>query len=452
MRRPPQTDDELWFAMQALFGMEIPRKRVCPNHRAPFEAFADAFFARYPVTVWKASRGFGGKSQTLAALAMAESTLLRAGVTVLGGSSFQSLRVVEVMGEMWDAPLAPVGMLAKEPTKFDTKLINGGYVRALMASQKSVRGPHPQRLRLDEIDEMEYDILESSLGQPMSTSTLTSQIVMSSTHQYPDKTMSVILNRAHEKGWPVYEWCYRETMEPHGWLPIDAVQRKKSEVSRHMWETEYDLQEPSFEGRAIDSDSVNHLFGFGDPKRKRVDGEEGQEFTFEKPDPHGYYVTGVDWAKERDWTIIDTFRTDCTPWKRVAWSRMGRRPWPMMVEAVNRRCQKFDSPLVHDATGVGNVVHDYLDVPKVTPIVMTGRRRTDLFSNYITAIESDEMTSPMIDFAFAEHKYVSIDALFGKAHPPDSVVAGAMCWAGRQRQIMITMPESLGKANYWSNM
>jgi hypothetical protein len=234
MRRPPQTDDELWFAMQALFGMEIPRKRVCPNHRAPFEAFADAFFARYPVTVWKASRGFGGKSQTLAALAMAESTLLRAGVTVLGGSSFQSLRVVEVMGEMWDAPLAPVGMLAKEPTKFDTKLINGGYVRALMASQKSVRGPHPQRLRLDEIDEMEYDILESSLGQPMSTSTLTSQIVMSSTHQYPDKTMSVILNRAHEKGWPVYEWCYRETMEPHGWLPIDAVQRKKSEVSRHM--------------------------------------------------------------------------------------------------------------------------------------------------------------------------------------------------------------------------
>lgn len=451
LRRPPQNDDELWWAVATLFGVEMPRVRVCPGHRSPFEAFADSFFARYPVTVWKASRGFGGKSQTLATLAMAESTLLRAGVTVLGGSSFQSLRVHEVMGEIWDYPLAPTSLLAKDPTKFDTKFIHGGYVRALMASQKSVRGPHPQRLRLDEIDEMDIEILDASLGQPMSTQTLTSQITMSSTHQYPDRTMSAILARAHEKGWPVYEWCYRETMEPHGWLPLDAVQRKKQEVSTHMWETEYDLQEPSFEGRAIDSDAVNRMFGFGRPEVARVPGEDGQDYIFEEYDPLGYYITGVDWAKEKDWTIIDTFRVDCTPWRRVAWRRLGRRPWPVMVDAVNKRCIQYDSHLVHDGTGVGNVVNDYLEV-KATSFVMTGRKRTELFSDYITAIENDELSSPMIDFAFSEHKFASIDSLFGRQHPPDSVVAGAMAWSGRQKQIIMTTPASFKKTSYWGSM
>ena len=60
------------------------------------------------------------------------------------------------------------------------------------------------------------------------------------------------LRRAAEQGWPVYEWCYRETLEPHGWLTEDQVTRKRTEITAQMWRTEFDLQEPSAEGRAID--------------------------------------------------------------------------------------------------------------------------------------------------------------------------------------------------------
>ncbi|MCP4455742.1 MAG: hypothetical protein GY809_30145, partial [Planctomycetes bacterium] len=222
INRPPQTDDELWITTQGFFGIKIPRTKVCDNHCAPFDAFADAYFARHPVSVWKASRGYGGKSYMLALLGMTEATTLGAQCNVLGGSGAQSLNVHTHCTEMWDWVNAPKTLLNKEPTKFDTHLNNHGHIRTLLASQTSVRGPHPQRLRLDEIDEMEMEILEAAQGQPMRKRGIETQTVMSSTHQYPDATMSKILARAKEVGWPIYEWCYKETMNlVDGWLTED---------------------------------------------------------------------------------------------------------------------------------------------------------------------------------------------------------------------------------------
>ena len=86
------------------------------------------------------------------------------------------------------------------------------------------------------------------------------QTVMSSTHQHPDGTVTAMRRRAADLGWPVSEWCYRETLEPHGWLTADQVVRKQAELSRTMWAVEYELQEPSAEGRAIDPPAVVRMF------------------------------------------------------------------------------------------------------------------------------------------------------------------------------------------------
>jgi hypothetical protein len=105
-----------------------------------------------------------------------------------------------------------------------------------------------------------------------------------------------------------------------------------------MWATEYDLQEPSFEGRAIDQAKVEWAF---DPSLGEVDGEENREYIFEGAAPtRTPYVTGIDWAKEQDWTIIATFRTDVTPWRCVAWRRTGRRPWPVLVGYAEARMDR----------------------------------------------------------------------------------------------------------------
>ena len=205
------TDDDLLRYVEETFGARIPRTRCCEGHRSPADAFCDSYFARAPVTVWNASRAFGGKTFLLSLLALTEAVTLEVGVTVLGGSGQQSARVLDAMRGRWTAPHAPRHLLAGDPEIHKTRFTWGNTITALTASQTSVRGAHPARLRLDEADEMRRDILEAAQGQPMDQQTVRAQTVIASTHQYPDGTMTAVLRRAAEQGWPVYEWCWKET-------------------------------------------------------------------------------------------------------------------------------------------------------------------------------------------------------------------------------------------------
>lgn len=421
---PIANEDHLRKFVRLAFGVTIPDKQVCDNHTTPWRAFADAYFARSPVTVWKASRGFGGKSYLLALLGLTEAVSLKADVNVLGGSGEQSGRVHEYMQGFWDYASAPRHLLASDPSKRETNLVWGNSVQALMASQASVRGPHPQRLRLDEADEMKLTILDAALGQPMGKDGVPSQTVISSTHQYADGTFTEMLKRAKQKGWGVQEWCYRETMEPHGWLPVTEVEEKRGVVTAAMWSTEYDLQEPSPEARAIQPGNVAKMF---DPALGEYEGREGQYIEIEPPVKGGQYATGGDWARKVDWTAIVTLRYDVTPMRVVAFERMGRRPWPVMVGRFDQRLRRYPGPAYHDGTGIGDVVAGYME-SDAEGLILVGRTRSDVFSEYIAAIERDEIESAMIDFMESEHKYASVDDIYGRGHPPDSFVGGALAY------------------------
>lgn len=460
INRLPEDDDELWWTVFALWGYRIPRQAVCPGHVAPFTAFSNAYFARHPAAVWKASRGLGGKSRTLAVLGLTEAALLGIEVTILGGSSAQSKNVHDATKEAWGWHAAPKALLTRPPTSFDTVLHNGGHMRTLTASQTSVRGPHPPRLRMDEIDEMDQGILDAALGQPMEQTNylgyvVPTQTVMSSTHQYPDKAMTEMITRAHAQGFPVYEWCYRETSNPvDGWLSQKGIDRAKAVVSQHMWETEYDLQEPSFAGRAIDTDAVERAF---DPDLGEFSGDK---MVIADRLPHHHYLTAVDWAKQRDHTIVATYDTTEHPWKCVAWQKVQKLPWPLLVAKAVEQWRLYGDRFVHDRTGVGEFAHDEIrsqvtsgEFSKVKGVVMGGGRDRDAFYNdYIAAIEHDDFRYPRITFAYDEHKYVTPEALFtSKEHAPDSVVAGALAWSQRKKSItMVTPAGGVRGSSPWS--
>lgn len=449
LRRLPADDDELWFMVYALWGYRIPRQRVCPGHVAPFEAFAEAYFAREPAAIWKASRGLGGKSRTLAVLGLTEAALLGIEVTVLGGSGGQSKNVHDATKDAWGWHAAPRGLLTRPPTTFDTVLTNGGHMRTLTASQTSVRGPHPPRLRMDEIDEMDIAILDAALGQPMEQvgtggMVIPTQTVMSSTHQYPDKTMAEMIARAKDKGWPVHEWCFKETSNPvDGWLTDKAIQRARDVVSDLMWKTEYELQEPSFGNRAIDGDAVDRCFDpslgtFSGDKMVLAEKVEGQ-----------HYITAVDWAKSQDQTIVGTFDVTDRPWRCVAWQKVNKLPWPMLVKKAVEQWRLYGDKLVHDATGVGSFAHDMIreqvtafEMGKVKGVIMGGGRERDAFyTEYVGAIEHDDIKYPRITYAYDEHRYVTPEALYtSKEHTPDSVVMGALAWSIRHKGIRLAAP------------
>src|SRR6516164_7511968 len=64
----PETDEEVQFYLKFFFGITLASTSCCPGHSAPLTAVCDAYFHRYPVVVWKASRGLGGKTTALAGL------------------------------------------------------------------------------------------------------------------------------------------------------------------------------------------------------------------------------------------------------------------------------------------------------------------------------------------------------------------------------------------------
>lgn len=444
IKRWPKTDGELWAFIKAVWGIEVPRVNVCPDHIAPFDALAEAYFGRVPLSIWRASRGLGGKSFMLGTLALTEAVTFGVEVTVLGGSAAQSMRVHECTQMLWASKFAPRNLLVKEPTRYETKLRNQAHIRALMASTRSVRGPHPARLRLDEIDEMDLNILESALGQPMPQRGIESQTVCSSTHQYPDGTVTAMLKRAIDNpGWGNHVWCYREsvgTAANPGWLSQTEVDRKKAIMPKAMWDAEFEMQEPSFEGRAIDEEAINFTF---DPNIGVFKGDPHELVVIEGPVDGGRYVTGVDWAKEKDWTVIRTFKDEGMVWREVAFERLGRIAWPRIVARVNERMELYPGVLGYDNTGLGNVVGDYLKLPKKTiavPVDMLGRRREVMFNEYISAIESHNFKCPRVEYAYSEHRYATGDDLFGSGHPPDSLVAGAVAWHVRNEGRSLYIP------------
>lgn len=454
----PKTDDELWEAVKYYLNIEIPRTHVCEGtdrfcNCSPFQAFADAYFARNgPIHVWHASRGFGGKSFMLATLTQAEAIFMGAKANLLGGSGEQATRVLNYMyGEevpdvLWDAPNAPRNLVSggyeAGSLKRQTMLDNGGYIRALMASTRSVRGPHPERLRLDEIDEMDLVIFDAAMGQTMALRDIPAHTVCSSTWHYSDGTMTEILERAKDNGWPVYRWCYMENLTSNGgWLPDSEVERKKQEVPKVMFEVEYDLSEPNPGDRAIDPDAVKDMF------KKELGEYTGKEhrvnIEVEKPE-HGFvYLSGTDWAKRSDWTIqvilkeLAKYDEDAPEGhvrlRLVLFSKGGRKPWPVLVGNMEKNLAVFgeetDIYSAHDETGIGDVIGDYMaENVESTGLWMAGRLRHTILSDYISAVEHGYIECPDIEWMRREHELASNDDVFGTGHLPDSIQAMALAY------------------------
>ena len=456
----PATPEQLRQMIVTLFGY-IPADRVspdprCADHTPPMTALWRAYRGLDPFAVWLASRGYGGKSVNLAILSALE-LLSGMDVNLLGGSMVQSQNVYSIMDNIWNHTVEVNGRVVEAPFKHllekrlstITTTIGGNSLKVLPASQTSVRGPHPQRLNLDEIDELDLKIFDASMGQPMSGRGWNPATIASSTWQNPSGTMTEVLRRSRENNTPVYRWCYRESLVSNGgWLSDEEVELKKLTIPRHMWETEYELQEPSPESRAIMPEAVEKLFSYKLDEGVVFDGGDGEYIEIEEPEAAGRYATGADWAKAQDWTVIATFRYDVRPVRLVAFERMHRQMWPAMVARFNQRLNRFPGLAAHDALGVGGVVSDYLE-HKVWDVHMIGRERVDLFSDYIVSVEREEITAPRIRWAYDEHRYAARNDLFGPGHPPDSIVAMSVAWSQAKFAPNIPLPIGFEAPSLW---
>jgi hypothetical protein len=461
MERYPETDDELWWLVFYLWGVKIPRHAVCPGHVAPFTAFADAFFRRNSIdpasqmrsmALWWGSRGLSGKSFMLAILGLTIAFLRGSDVNLLGGSFEQSANIHIHMRAAMESANAPRYMIAKEAAT-EIKLTNKATIHPLTASQKTVRGPHPPTLLLDEIDEMELAILDASLGQPLPQTNwkgdrVRPYTVMCSTWQNPDGTFTAVKRRAEETGIPIYAWCLYETSNPvDGWLGLDTIAEKKAAIPKAMWEVEYLLGEPSIGNRAFDTECVDRTFSLPfAPLESKVE-KDYEEYTFERPAKHGTYVLGADWGKESDDTVIGVYRIDTAPKTLAYFLRVKRRPYPVMIGAFNAAMTRYhvpDSGAWHDGTGLGNVVNDYLDT-RARAFLMTGEKRDVMLSEWVSAVEkAHEYRFPRIPSMWGDHRYARHGDLYSRAasqyHLPDAVCMAGLAHHAATRIAPVVIP------------
>lgn len=267
-------------------------------------------------------------------------------------------------------------------------------------------------------------------------------------------TFTQVVREARSKGMPVHSWCWREVLrtaeQPHGWMDPDFIERKRLSVPAEMFRVEYELGEPSGEARAFDLERVNETFRDNfDPVAEFHRGND-DEWVFEAPEPGGVYAAGADWAKEKDWTALVVNRLDVTPWKTVYVRRFKKRPWPVMIEAYNEVVKRYAAVSAHDATGLGNVVHDLVD-ERTIKVVMVGQDRTKLLTEYISAVEQGRYTMPRNTPLYTAHADTTVDDVFGNAkwnsHLADEVAACAIAHRAATRMAGPAAGEIIRRSN-----
>lgn len=194
------------------------------------------------------------------------------------------------------------------------------------------------------------------------------------------------------------------------------------------------LGEPSIENRAFNSDAIEQMFTqeVGDPNDYTIkNGRDWQEYHFEDVRDDREYVIAADWAKEQDWTVISVCDVTYEPMRVVHWVRMHRHAWPVMTKQYNDLMKRYRcTEAIHDGTGVGNMVSDYID-GRAQAFIMSGHQRSEMLNDYVAAVENGKVIAPRVPDFYRAHLFCVTGDLFSSAkefHLPDEVCSMALAW------------------------
>ncbi len=165
----PRTENQLWDWLRYVLDVEASRHALVEGSDAPFGYVAHAFFEeRGPrdVVVW-ANRG-GGKT-FYAAVATVLDLVFKPGieVRVLAGSVEQGQRMHGHVRRMFEREKLR-GLVDGKPTGRRLRLTNGSVVEVSAASESSVRGARPVKMRCDEVELFDPEIWAAAQLGPRS--------------------------------------------------------------------------------------------------------------------------------------------------------------------------------------------------------------------------------------------------------------------------------------------
>lgn len=281
--------DWLWEWIREFLKLEIPREKICPDHCAPFDFVSDYLFGNIKDAVALANRS-GGKTMIFGMLDAIMAFLAdETEIATVGAIQFQAQKAYDYFK----------GFSERQPfisnidrfTMKQTDCVNNSSVQVLVGTMSGVNSPHPQLLFLDEIDLMQWQVLQQALSMPQSKHGVEAKTVLTSTRKFGAGPMQRILDEANTREIKTYQWCIWEVIEKlpeekdkhqrvldvfgsalprnvqkaNGYYTwSDAIQKYKS-LDSETWETEWLCLRPGKEGLIYGtsySDDNNLLYGW----------------------------------------------------------------------------------------------------------------------------------------------------------------------------------------------
>lgn len=228
-RTAPKTDDELHAWILRETGFDIPRVSVCPDHQAPFQFVADAYFERYDALFQVGSRELG-KTLGVSVVHYVNSET-RPGCTscTFGAIESQAERAYDhVKSFVYTKDAGGTKVLKPqmdgEPLRKKTEWKTGSKIEILVGSKSGVNSPHPNKVHADEVDLMDKEVWDQSRNMSSSSviegERIGAQDFGTSTLKSPRGLVASILNEcaeAEEKGydapWKIYRSCVFEAAQ-----------------------------------------------------------------------------------------------------------------------------------------------------------------------------------------------------------------------------------------------
>ncbi len=299
-RTRPAIKQDLKNYIKVFLGIDVPDKRICPEHNSPMDYLWHAFNSDFisaaspapasfkqevcsavnllngDCVVW-ANRG-GGKTD-LAAIATLLDCVFKPDcqVRILAGSEDQAGRMYQYLTSFLRNGFEK--FLDGSVRKTGCKFLNGSAVDVLTQSQASVRGQHVQKLRCDEVELFDPDVFNAAKFTTLSTNNIIAAMESISTMHKPYGLMqklvsSVIASEAKQSHPLLFKWCLWETIErctdrncstcslwpdcagkakqAVGYLKIDDCITQMRRSSRAAWETEMLCLKPNLENVVFD--------------------------------------------------------------------------------------------------------------------------------------------------------------------------------------------------------
>ena len=133
------------------------------------------------------------------------------------------------------------------------------------------------------------------------------------------------------------------------------------------------------------------------------------------------YITAVDIGRRRDATVINTFEISERPYRRVAFDRLERVPYPIIQQAIADRYHRYPGALWVESNGPGDPVIENLDVP-AEPFVTTAKSKVQALQSLQLLFEQNAIRAQWD----ARERRALIGCSWDENHTPDEVMSLAI--------------------------